>query len=139
MTLAPWILILLTVFELLLLGLVFLFFWRLKRSEALLSQLQQKQESLLGSLRFNEELERELVGTFTQRQAELGELNEQLEARARELTRLIQRAEKLSRSPQFLRQTILSAHRQGQSVQAMAEATGLSPDEVELILSESGA
>ena len=43
-------------------------------------------------------------------------------------------AQEFSRSPDFLRQIIVNGSRRGQSPLALAKATGLSLDEVELIL-----
>jgi hypothetical protein len=53
------------------------------------------------------------------------------------MRRLLEQAETFTKSPQFLRQTILSGSKRGLSVQALAQSTGLSTDEVELILDQS--
>ncbi|MHC1710651.1 MAG: hypothetical protein AB9872_00645 [Solidesulfovibrio sp.] len=129
--------IFLTVCELALLMLVVLFFSRLRRSEELLAKLQKNQDSLLKKLDFNAKLEQELVGSFERRQAELAELDQKLEERRKELEKLIKKAKEYSRSPDFLRQIILNGTRRGQSSQALAKATGLSLDEVELILAQN--
>lgn len=120
--------------ELVLLLLVVLFFSRLRRSEELLAKLQQNQDSLLKKLDFNARLEHELVSSFLKRQAELAELDQQLEERRGQLEKLVKKAEEYSRSPDFLRQIIVNGSRRGQSTQALAKATGLTLDEVELIL-----
>lgn len=133
------VLLTLSIFELILLGLLFIFFLRLKRSESTLNALQKNQESLLRRLHMNAELEHELVSSFEDRQAELTKLDTELEERTEELQKLIDQAKTLSRSPQFLREVILSGHRQGKSAQALALSTGLSFDEVELILEQAGA
>lgn len=125
-------------FELLLLAVVLVFFIRLRRSESLLNTLQQRQEDLLKKLHFNTELEQELVLTFEKRQSELARLDEQLENRAQELEGLLKQAEQISRSPRFLREVILQGKRKGKSVQALSISTGLSVDEVELILEQAG-
>ena len=68
--------------ELLILGGVLFFYLRLRRSETLLNTLQGNQESLLARIEMNARLEREIVATFAQRQAELRGLDEKLEERA---------------------------------------------------------
>ncbi|WP_461210611.1 hypothetical protein [Desulfocurvus sp. DL9XJH121] len=131
------LLFLVSLTELVVLVVVLVFFFRLKRSEALLSALQENQENLLKKLHFNAELEQELVSTFAQRQAGLEKLDEALDAKTRELEKLIKQAESVSRSPQFLREIILSGRRQGRTIPELASSTGLSMDEVELILEQA--
>ena len=75
-----------------------------------------------------------MVASFATRQQELIKLENKLEERATELYRLLQQTETFCKSPQFLRQTILSGYKRGQSVQALSVATGMSKDEIELIL-----
>lgn len=128
--------IFLTLCELVLLLLVVLFFSRLRRSEELLAKLQINQDSFLKKLDFNARLENELVSSFQNRQAELAELDQKLEQRRAELEKLVKKAEEFTRSPDFLRQIIASGARRGQSAQALAKATGLALDEVELILTQ---
>ncbi len=123
--------------EIALLVVILVFFLRLRRSEAMLSNLQEKQELLLRKLHFNTELEQELVTSFEHRQTELSRLDQVLEMRANDLTKLIKQAEDISRSPHFLREVILTGARQGKSPQALALSTGLSVDEVQLILQQS--
>lgn len=134
--LSLWAIILFTVAELVLLGAVLFFFLRLRRSEALMSMLHANQEHLLDRLQKNAELERDLVATFAQRQAELRLLDQRLEERAAALRSLLEQAEGISRSPQFLRELILNGHKKGQSPQQIANAAGLAADEVELILNQ---
>ncbi|NMC49121.1 MAG: hypothetical protein GYA47_06815 [Desulfovibrio sp.] len=129
----------LTVSELVLVALVVLFFSRLRRSEGLLYKMQHNQEHLLEKLRVNAQLEQELVSSFKRRQAELLELDEKLEERRKELEKLLRQARDVSRSPQFLRQVIVNGHKKGQSVDALATSTGLSQDEVRLILEQAGS
>ena len=129
--------IFLTVCELALLLLVVLFFSRLRRSEDILAKLQKNQDALLKRLDFNAKLEQELVGSFTRRQAELAALDQKLEERRDQLEKLVRKATEVSRSPEFLRQIIVNGARRGQSNQALAKATGLSLDEVELILAQN--
>lgn len=126
----------LTLLELLILGGVLLFYLRLRRSEQLLHTLQGNQQGLLERIEMNARLEREIVATFAQRQAELRNLDEKLEERAQELRRLLSQAEGISRSPQFLREVILNGRRKGLSSRQIARNAGLSVDEVELILAQ---
>jgi len=131
-----WMIVLFTLAEMALLGAVLFFFVRLKRSENLLSQLQANQEKLLLRLYQNAELEQELVATFAQRQAELRTLDQRLEDRAVTLRRLLEQAEGIVRSPQFLRELILNGRKKGLNAQKIALSAGLSVDEVELILAQ---
>ncbi|WP_029894449.1 hypothetical protein [Desulfohalovibrio reitneri] len=137
MVLPQWLLALLSATEILLLVLVVFFFFRLRKSEEVLSRLRDKQEELLNKLRFNAQMERELVTSFEQRQAELAELDQALEGRSKELKKLLKQAEELTRSPQFLREVVLTGHRKGRSVQEMARSTGMSVEEVELIIDQA--
>jgi hypothetical protein len=137
MSLPLFLLLAVSIFEVALLVLLVAFFLRLKRSEALLSALQERQETLLAKLRFNEELERELVATFERRQRELGALEEALSARAAELGKLLNQAEKAVRSPRLLREIVVEGRRAGRSSRELAGATGLSVEEVELLLEEA--
>ena len=122
------------------LGGVLFFYLRLRRSETLINTLQGNQQSLLQRIEMNARLEREIVGSFAQRQAELRDLDAKLEARVRELRRLLEQAEGISRSPRFLREIILNGRKKGLSPRQIAKNAGLSLDEVELILAqEAGA
>ncbi|OXS29393.1 MAG: hypothetical protein BCS36_04325 [Desulfovibrio sp. MES5] len=127
-----------SILELIVLGGVLFFYLRLRRSEAMLNALQGNQEALLARIEMNARLEREIVATFAQRQAELQNLDEKLEERARDLRRLLEQAEGISRSPQFLRELILNGRRKGLSSRQIARNSGLSVDEVELILAQEG-
>ena len=131
---SQWILFFLSLTELVLLAFVILFFLRLKRSEEILDEVQQKQAQFLAKLHFNAELEAELVSSFEERQRELTQLDANLAQRAKEMEELLGRAEKVVRSPDTLRQTILKGKRDGRSNSDLARLTGLSLDEVELIL-----
>ncbi len=137
MQFSHWMLLFMSVTEVALLVLLFVFFFRLRRSESLLNEIQAKQEAFAARMRFNTELEQELVDSFTQRQEELRKLDIQLEGRSAALQQLLKQAENLTRSPHFLREMILEGGRQGRSPQQLARATGLSVDEVELILMKS--
>ena len=102
-----------------------------------MQMLQANQEQLLDRLQRNTELERELVATFAQRQAELRTLDQRLEERAATLRRLLEQAEGIMRSPQFLRELILNQRAKGMSAAQIARNAGLTVDEVELILAQS--
>lgn len=123
--------------ELVLLGGALVFYFRLKKSQTLLNTLQDNQQSLLARIEMNARLEREIVATFAQRQAELRELDSKLDQRARELRRLMEQAEGIARSPQFLREIILNGRKKGLSSKQIAVNAGLSVDEVELILAQN--
>lgn len=131
------LLILFTISEIVLLGVVIMFFLRLKKSEALLSALQTDQEEFIKRLQFNTQLESELVATFEQRQMSLVTLNEELEQRTAELQKLLNLANEYCKSPQFLRETIINGRKSGKSPVQLAKATGLSLEEIELILDQS--
>lgn len=131
------LIILFTVSEVILLVIVILFFLRLKKSEALLSGLQANQQEFIKRLQFNTQLENELVSTFEQRQQELVSLNKDLEAKAATLQKLVNLANEYCQSPQFMREIILKGHRAGKSPVQLAKSTGLSLEEIELILDQS--
>lgn len=135
--LSLWTILLFSAVEMVLLGAILFFFLRLRRSETLMHNLQANQEMLLARLQTNAELERELVATFAQRQAELRTLDQKLEERAAELRRLLGQAEGIVRSPQFLRELILNQRNKGLSARQIAKNAGLAVDEVELILAQT--
>lgn len=139
MTLPLWIIAVVTVAEAGLICLVFLFFLRLRRSEELLLRLQSNQEKVLDRIYANAELEQELVASFRQRQEQLTALNTRLEERIEILKRLLEQAEGISRSPQFLREIILNARAKGHTPTQIARSAGLTEDEVELILTQAQA
>lgn len=132
-----WLLAAVSVFELVLFFLLLSFFRRLKRSEDLLLKLQAGQSSLLANLEQNARMEQDLVASFVERQHELKNLDIQLAERAAELKRLLSQAETVTRSPQFLRELILSGVRRGKTPLELARGTGLSLDEVNLILAQA--
>lgn len=131
------LIIIFSISEIVLLGVVILFFLRLRKSEALLTTLQTNQEEFIKRLQFNTQLENELVATFEQRQQELVSLNKDLESRAAELQKLVDQANEYCKSPQFMREIIIKGHRAGKSPVQMAKATGLSLEEIELIIDQS--
>lgn len=134
-----WILIAISLAEFVLFFMLLRFFARLRKSEQFLVELSQGQQSLMDKLRANAELERELMQTFATRQAGLQHLNDEIESKAAELSALLEQAESVSRSPQFLRELILSGRKKGRTPSQLAKATGLSLDEVELILAQTDA
>ena len=129
-----WTIIATGIIEVFLLLLVFFFFLRLRRSENILDQMQKKQKTFLEKLSFNATLEQEMVHNFEERQKELAELDKKLENRASELKKLLQIADGFTKSPQFVRQSILKGLRQGKSIEELADNSGLSRDEIELIV-----
>lgn len=131
------ILLLLSLAEIILFVMLLRFFRRLRKSEELLTKLKDGQQSLLDKLMANARLEQELMESFTTRQNELHILNSQLQERADTLQTLLEQAEAVSRSPQFLRELILTGAKKGRTPAQLAKATGLSLDEVELILEEN--
>lgn len=126
-----------SVLELFIIAGALVFYMRLKRSQSLMNTLQDNQQSILARLEMNARLERDIVATFAQRQAELRELDSKLEARVTELRRLMEQAEGIARSPQFLREIILNGRRKGLTPRQIARNAGLSVDEVELILAQN--
>jgi len=132
-----WILIVISLVEIGLFAMLLHFFVRLRKSEDLLFKLSEGQQTLMDKLRTNAELERELMQSFTVRQAGLQSLNASLEERSAELNALLEQAQAMSRSPQFLREVIISGKRKGRTAAQLAKATGLSLDEVELILAQT--
>lgn len=132
-----WIILTVSLLEVALLIGVIVFFLRLRRSEQLLAKLQQNQREFLKKIEKSSELEKQFLDNFAGRQSELLALDKQLAERERELGRLLQQAEGLSQSPAFLRQIILSGHRKGKSAGELARSTGLSVEEVEIILEQA--
>lgn len=126
-----------TISEIVLLAVVILFFLRLKKSESLLSSLQANQEEFIKRIQFNTQLESELVATFEQRQQELVAINDSLEKKRAKLQKLVDLANEHCKSPQFMREIIIKGHRAGKSPFQLAKSTGLSLEEVELIIDQS--
>lgn len=138
MDMTSLLLVCFSLLELLLLLVVVAFFLRLKKSEAIISTLQSRQEEFLNKLHFNAQLENELVQSFRQRQDRLGELDRQLETQAQRLEKLLTKAREYSKSPSFLRQIILAGHKEGSAPKELAQSTGLSLEEVQLIIDQAG-
>ncbi len=133
-----WLLVALTLTECVMLGVVLLFFRRLKRSEDLLESLQQRQQQFVAKLSFSAELEQELVATFEDRQKMLAKLDKELSLRAEELKALLARADKMPRRPDDPKQIVINGHRRGLHLKALSQASGLSIEEVELVLMQAG-
>ena len=138
MQISALMLLALTVTELALLFVVIAFYLRLRKSEALIARMQTKQEEFLVKLRANAQLEQDLVDNFGQRQEELTRLDSEIGERVIALNKLLKQADEYARSPQFLRQIVITGHRQGKSIKELAKATGIAADEVELIIDQSG-
>lgn len=138
MDFATLLLVLVSMAELALLSVVVAFFQRLKRSEALVQTLQARQSELVRKLQLNAQLEQELVDSFRRRQEELSRLDRLMEERTKQLDALVKQAETFTRSPSFLRQVILTGHGEGKPAPALAKATGLSVDEVAIIINQAG-
>ncbi len=130
------LLIFFSITEIILLVAIVFFFLRLKKSEELVTQLQSKQQEFINKLHFNAQLETELMNTFEERQEELARLDRQLERKEQRLKKILSQAEEFSRSPQFLRQIILTGYKEGKPVSRLAKATGLTIEEVELIIDQ---
>jgi SRSO17 transposase len=137
MQISALMLLALTITELALLFVVIAFYLRLRKSEALIARMQTKQEEFLVKLRANAQIEQELVDSFGRRQEELARLDTELTERVIILNKLLKQADEYARSPQFLRQIIITGHRQGKSVKELSKATGVGIDEVELIIDQS--
>ena len=133
-----WLFAILTLLELVLFILLGRFFVRLRQSEDILAELRNSQAALLEKLTLNAHLENELMQSFKQRQKELVKLDNHLQESAAQLRTLLAQADQVSRSPHFLREIILNGSRRGLGLDELARQTGLSVDEVELILNQAG-
>ena len=131
-----WLIITSSLFEVILISVVVVIFIKLRKSESLILQLQNKQKEFLARLDFNAKLEQELIANFEERQKILSRLDNQLELKSKTLKGLLEQANAYAKSPIFLKQTILAGYRRGQSVQALSRATGLSEEEVEVIIDQ---
>ncbi|MCL1916338.1 MAG: hypothetical protein FWG17_06520 [Desulfovibrionaceae bacterium] len=133
-----WLFAALTLLELILFILLGRFFIRLRQSESALTELQNSQAELLEKLSLNARLEDELLRSFKERQKELLQLDNRLRESSAQLRALLGQAEQVSRSPHFLREVIINGNRNGLSLMELARQTGLSVDEIQLILSQAG-
>ncbi len=133
-----WIILSLSLLEAFLLVGVIVFFLRLRRSEQLLAKLQHNQQEFLQKIEKSAVLEKQLLDNFAGRQSDLLHLESQLADREKQLRILLQQAENVTQSPSFLRHIILSGHRKGTPAAELARSTGLSVEEVEIILEQAG-
>ena len=131
-----FLLILCAGLELLFICVVFFLFFKVKKSQEFLLALREKQKEILDKLRFNEELEKQLIESFKLRQKELVYLDKKLKEKIEELKRLIKCAEDISSSPQLLKEAVLRGYRKGISVKELCKHTGLSEEEIELIIDQ---
>jgi len=136
MSLQEWLLILLTGSELVLLLLIVGFFARLRRSEDMLSALQENQAELMLKLQKSAQAEQDLLDSFEERQRALMRLEDKLAMREKDLSRLLKLAEDVTRSPDLQRQAVLVGLKKGQSAKEMAKALGITVDEVELLVAQ---
>jgi hypothetical protein len=102
-----------------------------------MNELTKKHDQMLSKIKFNAELEQELLSSFTTRQQELVELDQELGARAADLKKLINEAKSMSKSPDLIRRVIAEGRRQGKTTHEIARSTGLSVEEVELIIEQN--
>ena len=137
MTTTHLLLILCSLTEVALLIVVVAFFVRLRKSEVLLTRLQSQHEAFVNKLTFSAQMEQEMILTFSKRQEELANLDAKLEERTKKLKGLVEHAEAFCRSPRFLRQVILAGAEQGKKPDELAKTTGLSVEEIKLILDQA--
>ncbi len=130
------VLIISSLIEIILLGTVIYIFYRLRKSEDLLFSLRQSQKSLVDKLTFSEQMEKELIKSFEDRQRELLSLDVKLEKKIKELKHLLKQLEEYSNSPKILKEIIIKGHKQGESVESLSLRTGLSIEEIEWILEQ---
>jgi uncharacterized protein HemX len=132
-------LILLSITEIAILGVVVFFFTKLRKSEEALSRMQARNDEMLTKLRFSTQLENELVQSFENRLEQLSALEQAMQHREAELRELLQKAEKMTKSPAFLHAAVLTGYRDGKTKRQLAQESGLSVEEIELILEREQA
>ncbi|GAB6888279.1 hypothetical protein JCM13304A_17780 [Desulfothermus okinawensis JCM 13304] len=136
MQIPTYLLIISTIIEVFLLTTIIFIFYRLKRSEDFLLRLKQSQKELLDKLSFNEQIEKELVKSFEERQRELMILDSKLEKKLGEAREILKQLEEASNSPKVLKEIIISGYKNGESLESLAKRTGLSIEEIEWILEQ---
>ena len=99
-------------------------------------RLKQSQKELLDKLTLNEQIEKELVKSFEERQRQLALLDSKLEKRLREAREVLKQLEEASNSPKVLKEIIVKGYKKGQSLESLARGTGLSIEEIEWILEQ---
>jgi len=136
MQIPVYLLVLSTIIEVFLLTTIIFIFYRLKKSEDFMLRLKQSQKELLDKLTFNEQIEKELVKSFEERQRQLALLDSKLEKRLREAREVLKQLEEASNSPKVLKEIIVKGYKKGQSLESLARRTGLSIEEIEWILEQ---
>ena len=99
-------------------------------------RLKQSQKELLDKLTFNEQIEKELVKSFEERQRQLALLHSKLEKKLSEAREVLKQLEEASNSPKVLKEIIVKGYKKGQSLESLARRTGLSIEEIEWILEQ---
>ncbi len=99
-------------------------------------RLKQSQKELLDKLTFNEQIEKELVKSFEERQRQLALLHSKLEKKLSEAKEVLKQLEEASNSPKVLKEIIVKGYKKGLSCESLARRTGLSIEEIEWILEQ---
>jgi len=99
-------------------------------------RLKQSQKELLDKLTFNEQIEKELVKSFEERQRQLALLDSKLEKKLREAREVLKQLEEASNSPKVLKDIIIKGYKKGEGLESLARRTGLSIEEIEWILEQ---
>ena len=131
-----YLLVLSTIIEVFLLTTIIFIFYRLKKSEDFMFRLKQSQKEVLDKLTFNEQIEKELVKSFEERQRQLALLDSKLEKKLSEAREVLKQLEEASNSPKVLKEIIVKGYKKGQSLESLARRTGLSIEEIEWILEQ---
>lgn len=131
-----YLLVISTILEIILLTTIIFIFYRLKKSEDFMLRLKQSQKELLDKLTFNEQIEKELVKSFEERQRQLALLHSKLEKKLSEAREVLKQLEEASNSPKVLKEIIVKGYKKGQSLESLARRTGLSIEEIEWILEQ---
>jgi len=136
MHISLYLLVISTILEIILLTTIIFIFYRLKKSEDFMLRLKQSQKELLDKLTFNEQIEKELVKSFEERQRQLALLHSKLEKKLSEAREVLKQLEEASNSPKVLKEIIVKGYKKGQSLESLARRTGLSIEEIEWILEQ---
>ncbi|GAB6161874.1 hypothetical protein JCM12298_10330 [Desulfothermus naphthae] len=136
MHISLYLLVISTIIEIILLTTIIFIFYRLKKSEDFMLRLKQSQKELLDKLTFNEQIEKELVKSFEERQRQLALLHSKLEKKLSEAREVLKQLEEASNSPKVLKEIIVKGYKKGQSLESLARRTGLSIEEIEWILEQ---
>ena len=136
MHISLYLLVISTIIEVILLTTIIFIFYKLKRSEDFMLRLKQSQKELLDKLTFNEQIEKELVKSFEERQRQLALLDSKLEKKLREAREVLKQLEEASNSPKVLKDIIIKGYKKGEGLESLARRTGLSIEEIEWILEQ---